>query len=343
MRAAVMRKGTLVVDDVAEPVPKEGEVLVRTLACGICGSDLHALAHGDRMVEMSRAAGAPFVMDLDRDVVMGHEFCAEVVELGPGVSDDALAVGDRVVSIPAVINSDGMQSVGYSNTYPGGYGEFMALSAMFAMKVPNGLDTDLAALTEPMAVGRHAIARSGIAAGQSALVLGCGPVGLAVVADLRRIGIEPIVAADFSPARRALATTMGASVVVDPRDEPAIMAWRRAGGGKSLVVFEAVGVPGMIDAAIADAPRGTKVLVVGVCMEPDTIRPMLAITKEIDIAFALGYTPLEFGATLRDIAEGELDVSPLITGRVAIDGVPGAFADLANPDAHCKILVTPGR
>jgi threonine dehydrogenase-like Zn-dependent dehydrogenase len=340
MKAAVMRQGQLVVDDIAEPVPGPGQLLVQTLACGICGSDLHALQHGDQMVDMSKQAGAPFVMDLDRDVVMGHEFCAEVLELGPDAGT-GLAPGDRIVSIPVVITGSGVQSIGYSNEYPGGYSERMVLSAMLGLKVPNGLDSRRAALTEPMAVGRHAVERSGIAKGTAAVVIGCGPVGLAVIADLARRGIEPIVAADFSPARRALAATMGAHEVVDPAIEPAVDAWRRVDGAKSLVIYEAVGVPGMIDAAIAAAPRGARLLVVGVCMEVDMIRPMLGIAKEIDIGFALGYTPIEFSGTLQSIAEGELDVEPLITGSVDLEGVPGAFKELANPEAHCKILVEP--
>lgn len=341
MRAAVMRNKTLVVDEIADPVPQSGQLLVRTLACGICGSDLHALQHGEQMVEMSKESGAPFVMDLAKDVVMGHEFSAEVLEVGPDAGD-AIKAGDVVVSMPVVIGPTGVQGLGYSNEYPGGYGELMVLSSMVSMKVPNGLSFEHAALTEPMAVGRHAVNRSGIAKGTTAVVLGCGPVGLAVIADLKLKGIEPIVAADFSEARRGLAETMGAHVVVDPRDEPALDAWRRVTGGmKSLVIYEAVGVPGMIDQAMSAAPRGAKVLVVGVCMENDAIRPMLGIAKELDVSFALGYDPMEFGGTLRSIAEGELDVAPMITGRVELDGVPQAFADLANPDLHCKILVEP--
>ena len=342
MRAAVMRGRTLSVEEVADPAPRPGEVLVRTLACGICGSDLHALRHGDQLVAMSKEAGAPFVMDLSRPVVMGHEFCAEVVELGPG-ADGSVVVGDRVVSLPVVVEGDGMHAVGYSNIYPGGYGELMALSSALLLPVPNGLDSDLAALTEPMAVGRHAVARSHIAPGDAAVVIGCGPVGLAVVADLRLRGIDPIVAADPSPARRALAGRMGATEVVDPGDEAVVDAWRRVDGTRPLVVFEAVGVPGLLDAAMAAAPRGARILVVGVCMEPDAIRPMLGIAKELDIGFALGYSYEEFEGTLRSIAEGALDVAPLITGRVPIEGVPAAFDALAMPEAHCKILVTPGR
>ena len=336
-----MRSGALVVDDVPEPEPGPGELLVRTLACGICGSDLHALKHGDQMVAMSKASGAPFVMDLAKDVVMGHEFCAEVLDVGPGGQSGAVAVGDRVVSIPVTFNATGVHSIGYSNNYPGGYGERMVLSSMLALKVPDGLDTQRAALTEPMAVGRHAVARSGIAGGSAAVVLGCGPVGLAVIADLARRGIGPIVAGDFSPARRALAERMGATEVVDPAVEAPVDAWQRVDGAKQLVIFEAVGVPGMIDAAMTAAPRGARLLVVGVCMEPDTIRPMLGISKELDIGFALGYSPEEFSGTLADIASGALDVAPLITGSVGLDGVAQAFTDLGNPDAHCKILVEP--
>ena len=154
-----------------------------------------------------------------------------------------------------------------------------------------------------------------------------------MIAALARAGVEPIVAADFSPTRRALATTMGAHEVVDPTTEPAIDAWRRLGARAPMVLFEAVGSPGMLDAAMRDAPRGAQILVVGVCMQPDTVRPMLAIGKELNLQFVLGYDPLEFGETLRRIAEGELDVTPLITGSVPIDGVPGAFEALAHPDA----------
>jgi threonine dehydrogenase-like Zn-dependent dehydrogenase len=345
-----MRSKKLVVDDVPDPTPRPGQVLVRTLACGICGSDLHALQYGHLMVEMSEQAsyGAtdelmkPHIMDLSRDVVMGHEFVAEVVDVGENVGNSS--VGDIIVSMPMTFDERGIYPIGYSNEYPGGYGELMALSDMLSIRVPNGLDVDLAALTEPMAVGVHAVNKSRIQQGEAAVVLGCGPVGLAVIADLHRKGIEPIIAADFSDKRRELAKVLGAHEVVDPRVEPAVDAWRRVDArhaNRNLVIYEAVGVPGMIDAAIAAAPRNARILVVGVCMQPDTIRPMLAIGRELSIQFVLGYDPIEFGDTLRAIAEGELIAAPMITGHVDIDGVPQAFSDLGDPEAHAKILVVP--
>jgi threonine dehydrogenase-like Zn-dependent dehydrogenase len=266
-----------------------------------------------------------------------------VIELGENVGNSK--VGDLIVSMPITFDETGIYAIGYSNEYPGGYGELMALSDMLALRVPNGLAAEHAALTEPMAVGVHAVNKSRIVPGEAAVVLGCGPVGLAVISDLHRKGIEPIVAADFSSTRREMARVLGAHEVVDPREEPAVDAWRRVdsrAATRNLVIFEAVGVPGMIDAAMVAAPRNARILVVGVCMQPDTIRPMHAIGRELLIQFVLGYDPMEFSDTLRAIAEGELLASPMITGQVGIDGVPGAFTDLGDPEAHAKILVVPG-
>ena len=346
MRAVALRSGQIYVrDDAPDPQPAFGQVLVEVKACGICGSDLHFAKHGAAMLDLtSQMAGMPSLgaddaIDLDRDVFMGHEFSAEVLEIGPDTV--APEPGSIVTSIPILFTATGVKPIVYSNDVPGGYGERMLLSAPMISEVPNGLDPRHAALTEPMAVGLHAVNRSRIEPREGALVLGCGPVGLAVIAALRLKGVETIVASDFSPARRALATTMGASEVVDPATEPAFDAWQRAGGGRSLVVFEAIGVPGILDGILRDAPMATRVVVVGVCMEADRINPFFGISKEINLQFVLGYDPMEFAATLRSIAEGEIDVVPMITGEVGLDGVAGAFKALGNPDEHCKILVVP--
>jgi len=346
MKAAILRGGEMVVDDVPEPTPGEGQVLVQTKACGICGSDLHAAVHADRMVALTKEATssagvgmAPMVFDTARDLVMGHEFAAEVLDLGPGAA--GVSAGQTVVSMPVVFDQSGIHAVGYSNDYPGGYAERMVLSAGLLLEVPNGLDIRRAALTEPMAVGAHAVNRSSVAPGTAALVIGAGPVGLAVIAALALKGIEPIVAADFSSRRRQLASAMGAHEVVDPREEPAIDAWRRVDGRHPLVIFEAVGVPGVIDQAMRAAPQQTEIVVVGVCMETDHVQPFMGVTKELTVKFSMAYDPMEFASTLTNIAEGRIDVDPLITGTVDLDGVPQAFDDLANPEAHAKIIVEP--
>ena len=345
MRAAVLRNGEMQVrDDVPEPEPALGQVLVQVKACGICGSDLHFTQHGQTMLDLGdEMEGVPDMgdarLDTGRDVFMGHEFVAEVLEVGPDTV--APPPGTVVTSLPVLLTMTGVRNLAYSNDLPGGYAERMLLSAPLLLEVPDGLDPRHAALTEPTAVGLHAVNRSRIVTGEGAVVLGCGPVGLAVVAVLAQRGIEPIVAADLSPARRALAAAMGAHEVVDPAVEPAFDAWARTGGGRQLVVFEAVGVPGMIDDTLRRAPARTRVLVVGVCMQRDTITPFFGIAKELTIDFAFAYDPNEFAESLRSIAEGEVDVAPMVTGEVDLDGIPGAFADLAHPDRHCKILVVP--
>jgi threonine dehydrogenase-like Zn-dependent dehydrogenase len=243
--------------------------------------------------------------------------------------------------MPVAFDEGGLHGIGYSNEYAGGYGELIVLNELLAIKVPHGLGADVAALTEPFAVGVHAVAKSRITSGESAIVLGLGPVGLAVVAELKRRGIGPIVAADYSSTRRQLAELMGADVVVDPNDTPAIAAWRTTDGVHPVVIFEAVGVPGMIDQAMRMASKNSRILVVGACMQADSIHPMVALTKELGIQFAFGYDPIEFSASLQAIAEGVVDLAPWLTGRVGIDGVPQAFNDLTNPEQHAKILVVP--
>ncbi len=342
MRAVVMRDKKLLVDSFPDPEPAPGEVLVKTLACGICGSDLHALKHAEQMVANSKEAGAPFVMDLSRDIVMGHEFCAEVLDYGPN-TPKRFPAGTRVCSMPTLIRGMRIETVGYSNDFPGGYSERMILNEALLLPVPNGLSPEHAALTEPMAVGLHAVVKANLAASDAPLVVGCGPVGLAVIAALKLRGVGPIIAADFSPMRRKLAEGLGADHLIDPRAGSAYAELARIAAGRSAVIFECVGVPGMLQEILRGAPIGARVVVAGVCMEDDLIRPMLAISKEIALQFVLGYLPNEFADTLTAIADGKIDVAPLITGRVGLDRVPWAFEELGKPDAHAKILVEPAR
>ena len=252
-----------------------------------------------------------------------------------------------------------MQGIGYSNDIAGGFAQYMPLAERLLLEVPNGLPADKAALTEPIAVGWHAVQNARLAADDVPLVIGCGPVGLSVIAGLTIRNVHPIIAADFSPARRALALRMGADVVIDPAATSPYQSWHDVatpagydgsryaqlfGSGpkqRPAVIFECVGVPGVIQQIIDGAPAGARIVVVGVCMETDRFEPFFGIIKQINLQFVLAYTGEEFAASLRNIAEGKVDVTPLITGHVGLEGVKGAFTELASPEQHAKIMVQP--
>ena len=234
-----------------------------------------------------------------------------------------------------LLSPNGFEPILSSNTTIGGYAERMLLSAPLLLRLPDGLDPRHAALTEPMAVGLHAVNKSSIKADEEALVIGCGPIGIAIIAALRHRGVESIVAADYSQMRRELAMTMGAGRAVDPARESPF------DGAKPAVVFEAVGLPGIVNDVMRRAPMNTGLIVAGVCMEPDTVMPLFGTAKEINVQFVNAYDYQEFAESLRAIAEGDIDVGPLITGEVGLEGVGAAFDEFATPDTHCKILVTP--
>jgi threonine dehydrogenase-like Zn-dependent dehydrogenase len=343
MRAVVMRNNRLVVDDVPVPTPGPGEVLVKTLACGICGTDLHALRFAEALVRGSRCSGGMFAIDPHRDVVMGHEFCAEVLDYGAGTRK-RFKVGTRVCSAPSLARNTGDEGIGYSSEHPGGFGEMMRLTERNLLEVPEELSTEVAAMTEPMAVGYHAVLKAQLARRDASLVIGCGPVGLSVIAALKLTGAAPITAADLSVRRRELAIEMGADIVVDPKEKSPYEIFRTGvSSRRPAVIFECVGVPGMIDEIMFNAPRHTKIIVAGLCMERDNMYPISGLYKELNLHFVLGYTGYEFADTFRNIRKGKLRVQPLITDKVGVEGVAKAFVELGSAAHHGKILVEPWR
>jgi threonine dehydrogenase-like Zn-dependent dehydrogenase len=378
MRAVVCQHANLQVEDLAAPVPGPGQVRLEVLRCGICGSDLHARTGMDEWADMAARTGYDRFGRSTEPVVFGHEFSGAVAEYGPKCRGD-VREGAPVVAFPLLRSAGSVDGVGLSRHAPGAYAEQLLVQESLMLAVPNGLDADVAALTEPMAVAWHAVRRSDIGRRDLAIVIGCGPIGLGVILMLKAKGVRTVVASDYSPARRALASACGADVVVDAahaspytavtkrgqvHDAPALLelavgtseklrrlrsgewhAWRLAdrlgAGPKQPVIFECVGVPGMIDSIIDSAPLFARVVVVGVCVGPDRITPAMAINKEIDLRFVIGYTPLEFRDTLHMLAEGRVDPRPLITGTVGLDGVAGAFEALGDPEKHAKILIDP--
>src|SRR3954469_14936653 len=287
MRAVVCRHAELDVVDRPAPDPGPGQVRLEVLRCGICGSDLHARTGMDQWANLAERAGFDRLGRSDEPVVFGHEFCGAVAEPGPK-SRKTVPTGTPVVALPLVRGPRGVDAVGLSAHAPGGYAEEMLGQEALMLPAPNGLPPDVAALTEPMAVAYHAVRRGEVAKKQVAVVIGCGPVGLGVILMLKAQGVRTVVASDFSPGRRALATACGADVVVDPAvDSPYAAAgdrghledfpsalelaietreklsrlpigwWHVWRVGEKLgatpkrpVIFECVGVPGVIESIV---------------------------------------------------------------------------------------------
>jgi threonine dehydrogenase-like Zn-dependent dehydrogenase len=378
MKAIICEEAALEVVDLPSPEPERGQVLIDVLRCGICGSDLHARHHCDELAGLLTEAGYDGFMRSNQRVVFGHEFCGTIVEHGPR-SRKKMPTGTPVVALPLLRRGGEVHATGLSVVAPGAYAEQLIVEESLMFAVPNGLAPELGALTEPMAVGWHAVRRGEVKKGTVAIVIGCGPIGLAVICALKARGVRTVIASDFSRGRRALATACGADLVVDPSEGSPYAAseghghlttipaavelalgtmeklrrapvpwqhvWRAADAlgvkPKSPVIFECVGVPGIIDEIVASAPLFSRIVVVGVCMGEDRVRPAMAINKEVELRFVVGYTPLEFRDTLHMLAEGKLNAAPLVTGVVGLPGVEAAFDALGDPEAHAKILIDP--
>jgi threonine dehydrogenase-like Zn-dependent dehydrogenase len=378
MRAVVCQNAELRVEDLPEPDPTAGQVRLTVERCGICGSDLHARHGIDAWAEMAAKTGYDRFGKSTEKLVFGHEFSGRVAEYGPRTRRE-IPTGTPVVALPLIRNLHGIDATGLSSYANGAYAEQVIAQESLMLAVPNGLPTDVAALTEPMAVAWHAVRRGEVKKRDVAIVIGCGPVGLGVILALKAQGVKQVVASDFSAGRRALAVRCGADVVVDPgvtspwaggRERGHLVeaeqafelgldtrerlgrlpigwwhAWRLAeklgAAPRRPVIFECVGVPGMIGSIIDEAPLYSRVVVAGVCVGDDRLTPAMAINKEIDLRFVFGYTPLEFRDTLMMLADGKLDPRPLITGTVGLDGVDDAFEALSDPEAHAKVLIDP--
>lgn len=345
MRAAVMRCEQIVVEDVPQPVPGDGEVLVEVRCCGICGSDLHYNKHMHHLIGHARQLGVP-VGELERamreGVILGHEFVGEIADFGPG-TQRSLRRGDRVCSMPFVLKAGAPVLVGSNPETSGAYAEYMVLSEALLLKVDEAVADEAAALVEPMAIAIHAVNKSGIVPEGVAVVVGCGPIGLAITAVLRSRGIRHIVASDLSTRRRELAGIMGATTVVNGRDDSVIARAAALAPGAPVFIFENTGAPGMLGRLVLEAPQNAIVTVTGIATGDEAFIPLMAVSKEITFRFVIYYTPAEFAEALAFVQRGHIDWRHLVTGKVGLAGVAQAFTDLEDPERHAKIVIDPSQ
>ncbi|MCP5183922.1 MAG: zinc-binding dehydrogenase [Pseudomonadales bacterium] len=339
MRALVMRPGSLRVETRPLPEPGAGQVLVRVLACGICGSDLHLFRHAEHYRDAALQAGVPAAV-LDRGVVLGHEFVGEIVRFGtPGDSD--LAVGTRVCALPFLRGAYAHVPMGATPFVDGAYAQYCLLDNANLLPVPASLPTDAAALTEPLAIGLHAVNAANLTREHDAVVIGCGPIGLATIAALAQQGRRAIVASDLSATRRALALRMGATRAVDAATTSPFADLAAGSAGRPVSVFDCTGSGSVLETCIQHAPHRSEIVVAGISHGSAMITPATAVAKELSLRFVSFYSPGEFADALQMLASGRVDWRPWITGTTTLEAVREAFLSLADTDGHVKILVKP--
>lgn len=335
MRAAVSTASEpwLAVTDVPDPTPRPGDLVLRVEACGVCGSDLH-MAHS-----LKEHPG----------IVFGHEFCGTVVAMGADVA--GYREGERVVGFPllgcgscpacaagSIAKCPRVKLIGAQR--PGGYAEYVAVGAGQSFRLPDELTADVGALVEPLAVAHHALERTPRAVDEPVLVLGGGPVGIAVALWAQAKGARTVVVSEPVEQRRALAKSVGATVV-DPTDQDVATMFADLTGARPRAIVECVGRPGALQHATELAATDGHVTLVGACTAPDTFVPVVATSKELTLQFVVYYRASDFAQTLDALTSGRLDPRPLVTGHVELDELPARFAQLMTPSADCKVLIHP--
>jgi (R,R)-butanediol dehydrogenase/meso-butanediol dehydrogenase/diacetyl reductase len=223
----------------------------------------------------------------------------------------------------------------------GGYAEFARTSARQCVLLPGGASLADGAIIEPLAVALHGVMLSGIRPGDRVLVLGAGPIGLAVTYWARKLGAAKVVVQDIVPFQQERALEMGATdFVVDP--EAPVAASDRALGGKADIVFECVGIPGLIAQAVDQVRVKGTVLILGLCTRPDTFVPFVALSKEVRLITSAFFKQQEYEAALDALDTGDAEPRLLVTDTIGLDAVPATFEALKRRTHQCKVLIAPG-
>jgi (R,R)-butanediol dehydrogenase/meso-butanediol dehydrogenase/diacetyl reductase len=347
MRAAVYyAPRDIRIEAVAVPEPGPGQLLVEVSRNGICGSDLHTYVGASKGGATMHVPG----------VVLGHEFAGTVRAVGPEVDDMAIGTSVAVAPIewcgscyscthawPQMCRKVGLYG-GYRLPLHGGLAPFVCVSRRSAFVVPDGLGVVEAALAEPMAVAVHAARRAPNLLGANVLVLGAGPIGLGVLQSAIAAGATTTIVTEISAARRAAATQLGATIVVDPGSDDVRQAVRDVTGHGVDVVFETTANDSALSQGLnALRPRGTLVSVAG-WGDLARVDMGLAMAKELDIRFTMTYEPsIDFPATLAMLADGRFDSTVLISDHIPLHRLieDGLEELLHHADHHVKIMVDP--
>jgi 2-desacetyl-2-hydroxyethyl bacteriochlorophyllide A dehydrogenase len=337
MRRVVVHPGRIAVEAADIPAPGPGEALVRTLAAGVCGSDLHA-AHGRH----------PFVPLPYRP---GHEVVGVIETVGSAVDDRR--PGQRVIVEPDLpcwtckMCTSGRENLcenlqffgcGYAQ---GGMADYFTLAANRLHPVPDTLDDHTAALIEPLSTPVHAVRLAGDVTGRSAAVLGAGTIGLFTLAVLRAHRCGTVVSTDPNAAKRERAAALGADATVDARTPDVAGQVRKALGESADVVFDCVATQASMDQAIAIADKGGTVVVVGVPAREVTIPLPIVQDHQIRIQGSATYLPEDYAESGSLLGRGTVREEDFVTATRPLAQVAEAFG-LASSGQHVKVLLTVG-
>ena len=335
MRAVVLRQGRLDVRDVEDPVPGQGELLLRTTSTAICASDVHFMDHPELAIDDPTGRS---LYDPDRDIVLGHEFVGEVIGHGPGCSDQ-FPIGARVTSIPVRFvdgaDFENVRIIGQHPEAPGSFAELLVIPELLAKEATGDVADDAVAVVDAFAVGEFYVRSARMAPGEVAVVVGAGAIGLSAVAALAARHVERIIVSDFKAERRELALAFGAHEVVDPAERSPF------DGLTAPVVFECVGAAGLLQSLVEASTMGTRIYAAGGWYTGDTIDCTTATRQGVTIQFGGGPQPEDWYGTLDAVVEGRLDPVPSIGEVIGLDGVPEALERARRSEGPPRIVVHP--
>lgn len=351
MKAAVWRgRHDIRIEEVPVPdKPAAGWVKIRVHWCGICGSDLHEYVAGPVFIPVDQPHP---LTGLKGHCILGHEFSGEIAELGAGVT--GFEIGERVTADACqhcgqcYYCTHGLYNIcerlaftGLMNN--GAFAEYVNVPAELLYKLPDDFPTEAGALIEPLAVGLHAVKKAGSIVGQTVVVVGAGTIGLCTIMCARAAGAGRVIALEMSSARKQKALEVGASLVVDPKETDAVAQVKALTGGYgSDVSFECIGNTSTAKLAIDVIRKAGKSVMVGIFEKPTEFNFFDIVSTEKEVIGSLAYNG-EFADVIRFIADGRIDVAPLITGRIPLaDIVSKGFDELVNnKDRNVKIIVQP--
>jgi (R,R)-butanediol dehydrogenase/meso-butanediol dehydrogenase/diacetyl reductase len=347
MRAAVYHgRKDLRLEEVPEPAPKAGEIKLRVLYNGICGSDLHEYYDGPITTRVSPHP----LTKVKNPVILGHELSGEVVEVGKGVTD--LKPGDHVAVEPVETcgqcvhckagqyNHCRMLAFHGYNRSSGGLAQFTTVRRSMAHKLPSNLTPQQGALIEPMAIAWRTAERCRVESGQTVVIHGGGPIGIGVYFTLHRRGVR-VVMCDISPVRRKVLKRIGVQHVIDPRegDVVAVIKDLTQGRGADASV-DAAGTPGAFRSALHGTVVDGNVVVVAIHTRPIEIPPMDMLMSEARIT-GVAFSCNAFPSVIEEMSAGAYPTEGWVE-TIPFDGLILQGFERLHRQEGTKILVDVG-